>query len=137
MVKTESDRIRAVCVFKEAASYVIRCDPPKRVELYVLCENWRAAGRNCKERGNKKGLKYVLSSFARQVADDLQNTEEAMSKLIDHTRTGRSDHFDEMRLARHWARCVFFFPLLTSEACYLCFYDHVAVHNILFSSLSP
>lgn len=45
---------------KEAASYVIRCDAPKRIELYVLCEDWRAAGRECKERGDKKGLEYVF-----------------------------------------------------------------------------
>ncbi|KAF8556045.1 vacuolar assembling sorting protein VPS16 [Imleria badia] len=44
---------------KEAASYVIRCDAPKRVELYVLCEDWRAAGRECKERGDKKGLEAL------------------------------------------------------------------------------
>ena len=37
----------------------MRCDAPKRVELYVLCEDWRAAGRECKERGDKKGLEYV------------------------------------------------------------------------------
>jgi len=41
---------------KEAASYVVRCDSPKRVGLYVLCEDWRAAGRECKERGDKKGI---------------------------------------------------------------------------------
>lgn len=48
---------------KEAASYVIRCDAPKRVELYVLCEDWRTAGRECKERGDKKGLEYVPLSY--------------------------------------------------------------------------
>lgn len=41
---------------REAAAYVIRCDAPKRVELYVLCNDWRAAGKECKERGDKKGL---------------------------------------------------------------------------------
>ena len=41
----------------------MRCDAPKRVELYVLCEDWRAAGRECKERGDKKGLEYVSHVF--------------------------------------------------------------------------
>lgn len=41
---------------REAAAYVIRCDAPKRVELYVLCNDWRAAGKEYKERGDKKGL---------------------------------------------------------------------------------
>lgn len=41
---------------KQAALYVMRCDGPKRVGLYVLCEDWRAAGRECKERGDKKGM---------------------------------------------------------------------------------
>lgn len=45
---------------KEASSYVIRCDGPKRVELYVMCADWRAAGRECKERGDKKGMEYVF-----------------------------------------------------------------------------
>jgi len=48
---------------KEASSYVIRCDGPKRVELYVLCADWRAAGRECKERGDKKGMEYVSLPF--------------------------------------------------------------------------
>lgn len=47
---------------KEAASYVMRCDGPKRVELYVLCEDWRAAGRECKERGDKKGMEQLRKS---------------------------------------------------------------------------
>ncbi|KAG1716823.1 hypothetical protein ID866_345 [Astraeus odoratus] len=44
---------------REAATYVIRCDAPKRVELYVLCNDWRAAGRECKEKGDKKGLEQL------------------------------------------------------------------------------
>ncbi|KAG9314973.1 vacuolar assembling sorting protein VPS16 [Chiua virens] len=44
---------------KEATSYVIRCDAPKRVQLYVLCEDWRAAGKECRERGDKKGLEAL------------------------------------------------------------------------------
>ncbi|KAH7886829.1 Vps16, C-terminal region-domain-containing protein [Phlebopus sp. FC_14] len=44
---------------KEAAAYVMRCDGPKRVDLYVLCEDWRSAGRECKERGDKKGLEQL------------------------------------------------------------------------------
>ncbi|KIM67291.1 hypothetical protein SCLCIDRAFT_179253 [Scleroderma citrinum Foug A] len=44
---------------REAAAYVIRCDAPKRVELYVLCNDWRAAGKECKERGDKKGLEQL------------------------------------------------------------------------------
>ncbi|KAF9239872.1 vacuolar assembling sorting protein VPS16 [Melanogaster broomeanus] len=44
---------------KEASAYVMRCDAPKRVDLYVLCDDWRAAGRECKERGDKKGLEQL------------------------------------------------------------------------------
>lgn len=47
---------------KEAATYVMRCDGPKRVGLYVLCEDWRAAGRECKERGDKKGMEQLRKS---------------------------------------------------------------------------
>ena len=38
---------------KEAVSYVARCDSNKRVDLYVLCGEWRMAGKECKERGDK------------------------------------------------------------------------------------
>jgi vacuolar protein sorting-associated protein 16 len=41
---------------KEAASYVPRCDSPKRVDLYIECGDWRAAGKECKERGDKVRL---------------------------------------------------------------------------------
>lgn len=47
---------------KQAALYVMRCDGPKRVGLYVLCEDWRAAGRECKERGDKKGMEQLRKS---------------------------------------------------------------------------
>lgn len=38
---------------KEAASFVPRCDVSKRVDLYVECGEWRMAGKECKERGDK------------------------------------------------------------------------------------
>lgn len=48
---------------REAAAYVVRCDAPKRVDLYVFCGDWRAAGKECRERGDKKTLEYVFSFF--------------------------------------------------------------------------
>jgi len=44
---------------KEATSYVIRCDSPRRVDLYVECGDWRLAGRECKERGDKAKLESL------------------------------------------------------------------------------
>ncbi|KAH8084369.1 vacuolar protein sorting-associated protein 16 [Cristinia sonorae] len=44
---------------KEAASYVPRCDANKRVDLYVECNEWRAAGKECKERGDKARLEQL------------------------------------------------------------------------------
>ena len=41
---------------KEAATYVPRCDAHKRVDLYVLCDDWRAAAKECKDRGDKAKL---------------------------------------------------------------------------------
>ena len=38
---------------KEAASYVPRCDAHKRIDLYVECGEWRAAAKECKDRGDK------------------------------------------------------------------------------------
>ncbi|KAI0697518.1 vacuolar protein sorting-associated protein 16 [Cerioporus squamosus] len=44
---------------KEALPYVARCDGPKRADLYVLCNDWRAAAKECKDRGDKAKLEYV------------------------------------------------------------------------------
>jgi hypothetical protein len=41
---------------KEAISYVARCDSHKRADLYVECGDWRLAGKECKERGDKAKL---------------------------------------------------------------------------------
>jgi hypothetical protein len=38
---------------KQASAYVSRCDSHKRVDLYVECGEWRMAGKECKERGDK------------------------------------------------------------------------------------
>jgi vacuolar protein sorting-associated protein 16 len=38
---------------REAVPYVARCDAQKRVDLYVECGEWRMAGKECKERGDK------------------------------------------------------------------------------------
>ncbi|KAL6303033.1 vacuolar protein sorting-associated protein 16 [Sparassis latifolia] len=44
---------------KEAASYVMRCDANKRIDLYVLCGEWRMAGKECKERGDKAKVEQL------------------------------------------------------------------------------
>ncbi|KAJ7683002.1 vacuolar assembling/sorting protein VPS16 [Mycena rosella] len=44
---------------KEALSYVVRCDSPKRADLYVECGEWRMAGKECKERGDKAKLQLI------------------------------------------------------------------------------
>lgn len=46
---------------KEAATFVPRCDSNKRVDLYVDCGDWRAAGKECKERGDKAKMEYDSS----------------------------------------------------------------------------
>jgi len=49
---------------KEAATFVPRCDSNKRVDLYVDCGDWRAAGKECKERGDKAKMEYDFSTPA-------------------------------------------------------------------------
>ncbi|KAG8700375.1 hypothetical protein FRC09_005986 [Ceratobasidium sp. 395] len=44
---------------KQAASYVGRCDGPKRADLYVKCGEWRLAGEECKARGEKAKLEQI------------------------------------------------------------------------------
>lgn len=41
---------------KEAKEYVSRCDSAKRVELFVRCGDWIAAGRECVRKGSRDEL---------------------------------------------------------------------------------
>jgi len=44
---------------KEAATFVPRCDSNRRADLYVDCDDWRAAGKECKERGDKAKMEQL------------------------------------------------------------------------------
>ena len=89
---------------EEASSCVIRCDAPKGIDLYILCEDLRAAGRERKERGDKKGLECVFLaplqlSIRCIVLMPFPSTEETVSKLADCTGTGLFNFLDEVRTA--------------------------------------
>lgn len=45
---------------KQGATFVARCDAPKRGELYALCGDYRAAGREFKEKGDKAALAELI-----------------------------------------------------------------------------
>lgn len=45
---------------KEASSYVARCDANTRVDLYVECGEWRMAGKECKDRGDKAKMECAF-----------------------------------------------------------------------------
>ncbi|CAL1699596.1 unnamed protein product [Somion occarium] len=47
---------------KEAANYVPRCDANTRADLYVECGEWRMAGKECKERGDKTKMEQLRRS---------------------------------------------------------------------------
>jgi vacuolar protein sorting-associated protein 16 len=44
---------------KEALAYVPRCDANRRVDLYVDCGDWRAAGQECKTQNDKAKIECV------------------------------------------------------------------------------
>ena len=54
---------------KQGATYVPKCDASKRGELYALCGDYRAAGKEYKERGDKAGLTYVFITRMKRVTD--------------------------------------------------------------------
>jgi len=60
---------------KDAATFVPRCDSNKRVDLYVDCGDWRAAGKECKERGDKAKMEQLRkncpNSLIARVLDQL------------------------------------------------------------------
>ncbi|EIN08291.1 vacuolar assembling/sorting protein VPS16 [Punctularia strigosozonata HHB-11173 SS5] len=52
---------------REAATYVARCESNKRVDLYIECGDWRAAGKECKERNDKLKLEQLRKSAPNSV----------------------------------------------------------------------
>ena len=71
---------------KEAATFVPRCDSNKRVGLYVECGDWRAAGKECKERGDKAKMEYGSSSCVSSKSLTKfvpKATPEGLSQLLD------------------------------------------------------
>ena len=44
---------------KQASTFVPKCDVKARADLYVRCGEWRLAGLECKERGDKAKLQSV------------------------------------------------------------------------------
>ncbi|OSC98084.1 vacuolar protein sorting-associated protein 16 [Trametes coccinea BRFM310] len=64
---------------KEAAAYVARCDGPKRADLYVLCGDWRAAAKECKDRGDKAKLEQLKKSAPNSlIARELEQAASSM-----------------------------------------------------------
>ena len=77
---------------KEALSSVPRCDGPKRADLYVLCNDWRAAAKECKDRNDKSKLEWVpaielcLRECALTEGPVIQTTTEIGSKFLGRKR---------------------------------------------------
>lgn len=81
---------------KEAATYVAKCYPSKRADLYVKCGDWRSAARECKERNDKAKLEFVVfPRYCSKTYNVIQTTEVKMSKLHDYSRIGSSlSHYE-------------------------------------------
>lgn len=48
---------------KQAISYITKCDPGDRVELYVKCGEWVLAGKEAVKRSDRATLMLVFRSF--------------------------------------------------------------------------
>lgn len=80
---------------REAVSYIPRCDAGRRVDLYIECDEWRMAGKECKDRGNKARLECVdFSSVSFSILTVLiyftpvKPIETDVSKFADCSRIG-------------------------------------------------
>ncbi|EJD40200.1 vacuolar protein sorting-associated protein 16 [Auricularia subglabra TFB-10046 SS5] len=62
----------------QAAIYVPRCDASKRVDLYVACRDWQAAGKECIAQKDKAALENVVrictDSLARRELEQMLRT---------------------------------------------------------------
>lgn len=87
---------------KEAAMFVPRCDSNRRVDLYVDCGDWRAAGKECRERGDKQKMEYDSSAPHRNSLTTFvpKATQKELPQLFDCERVGtaRSKH-EMMRIS--------------------------------------
>jgi hypothetical protein len=87
---------------KDAATFVPRCDSNKRVDLYVDCGDWRAAGKECKERGDKAKMECGLAPLLRQSSLTKfvsQATTEELPQLLDRKGAGSACSWHEMTRA--------------------------------------
>ena len=50
------EHLVATANHRQAVAYVPKCDPRRRVDLYVLCGEWAKAGADCRERGDRGRL---------------------------------------------------------------------------------
>ncbi|KAB5594660.1 Vacuolar protein sorting-associated protein [Ceratobasidium theobromae] len=71
---------------KQAASYVARCDAPKRADLFVKCGEWRSAGEECKARGDKAKLEEIRkrapNNLVARELDQIMSTMRYASRAI-------------------------------------------------------
>lgn len=91
---------------KEAANYVPRCDANTRADLYVECGEWRMAGKECKERGDKTKMEYVHRSnieIPTHRSLRYQTTAKVMSELFDRPGVGTDGRIDEVTQFSHIA----------------------------------
>ncbi|KAG9024451.1 hypothetical protein FRB95_011464 [Tulasnella sp. JGI-2019a] len=52
----------------QAAKYVVKCDVKRRVDMYVLCGEWKKAALECKERGDRAKLGDLLRTCTDSLA---------------------------------------------------------------------
>jgi hypothetical protein len=83
---------------REAAAFVPRCEPAARADLYVACGDWRAAGRECKDRGDRARLECVPSSTATVLSAADERAQGAPADVPEHAdcaRAGSDSCFNE------------------------------------------
>ncbi|KAH8920137.1 vacuolar protein sorting-associated protein 16 [Atractiella rhizophila] len=68
--------------FRHAVSYIPRCEPKNRVELYVKCGEWIKAGEECKARGERSRLNDLRKRApSNNIAVQLDRMAEEMAQL--------------------------------------------------------
>jgi hypothetical protein len=88
---------------REATAFVPRCDPPRRAALYVDCGDWRAAGRECKERGDRARLECVPAAAPRppraiRADGRAQGVAADVPEHADRARAGSDSRYHEMMM---------------------------------------
>jgi hypothetical protein len=92
------EHLRLNGMLRQAVSYIPKCESRNRVELFVRCSEWKMAGDEAKQRGDRSKLLSVPLSFREARIESFH--QRIKTKMPEQLHSGRVGH--PHRGARCW-----------------------------------